>query len=159
MAITLETLLIKEEVSQLRLAYSAHFDSANLDALVDLFTEDAVCDFGDYGKWEGRDVIREQYRDNIARVGEAFDSLHIVTNPWITITGPDTAHGRWYLVDCLTRQTPASGMVTQGGHANPMLYLALYEDDYRKVGDVWKIAYTRLHFLWPNREFKALVHP
>ena len=83
----------------------------------------------------------------------------IFQHTWIKVTGKDTAHGRWYLIDLLTRQKPVTDMSTPGGHGNPLLYLAVYEDDYRKVGNAWRICHTTLHFLWPARSFEILRHP
>ena len=105
---TIDELLAIEEIRNLRLEYSACFDHQDLDALVALFTDDAICDFGSYGVWNGRDTIRRNYQQNMAHVGSEFDSIHVVTNPLIKLTGPATAHGRWYLLDLLTRQKPGS---------------------------------------------------
>jgi hypothetical protein len=155
---TIEELLAIEEIKNLRYAYSAHFDKQDLDALVQLFTDDAVCDFGEYGHWEGSETIRRNYAENMALVGSAFDSIHVVTNPWIRLTGPATAHGRWYLLDLLTRQKPVTALETRGGHDHPLLWLAIYEDDYRRVGTEWKIASCKLSFLWPSRTYTGLRH-
>lgn len=157
----LQTLLTKQEITELRLAYAAHVDRHDFDALEALFTEDAICDFGKgFGDpWVGRKHIRTNYEAAMAKVGGEFDSLHVVTNPWITIEGPDTAHGRWYLIDLLTRQKPVSELETPGGHGNPLLFLGIYEDDYRRESGVWKISAIRLHILWPQREYQRLAHP
>lgn len=157
----LETLLNKQEITELRLGYAAHIDRRDFDSLEALFTEDAVCDFGpSFGApWVGRSQIRANYESVMASAGGEFDALHVVTNPWITLDGADTAHGRWYLLDLLTRQKPVTGMETPGGHANPLLFLGIYEDDYRRVDGVWKIAHVRLHILWPQREYQGLAYP
>jgi hypothetical protein len=148
---TVDDLLTIEEIKELRLGYSEHFDAANLDALAELFTDDATCDFGEYGTWVGKDTIRKNYAETLRAVGAPFDSMHYVMNPRIRLTGPTTANGRWYLMDFLTRQKPVTEMETRGGHDNPLLWLAIYEDDYVKVGGKWKISYCKLHFLWPKR--------
>ena len=154
---TIEELLIIEELRNLRQAYSAYYDTQDIDNLARLFTDDAVCEFGkDYGVWRGKQEIRANYLASFQAVGTTFDALHVITNPWIKLTGKDTAHGRWYLLDLLTRQKPVTGLATQGGHANPLLYLGIYEDDYRKVGNEWLISHTTLHFLWPERSFEGL---
>jgi hypothetical protein len=155
---TIEELLAIEEIRNLRLEYSASFDHQDLDALMSLFTADAVCDFGSYGVWCGTDSIRRNYKENMGQVGSEFDSLHVVTNPLIKLTSPTTATGRWYLIDLLTRQKPVTALETRGGHDSPLLWLGLYEDDYCKVGDAWKIAYCKLSFLWPTRSYEALRH-
>jgi hypothetical protein len=157
---TVDELLALEEIRNLRHAYSAAFDARDIDAFVALFTEDAVCDVGpEYGTWVGLDAIRANHLALMRLAGEPFDDLLVATNPWIRLTGPTTAHGRWYLLDLLTRQKPVTGMASIGGHDNPLFYLAVYEDDYRKVNGVWKIAYCKLNFLWPKRAWTGLRHP
>ncbi len=154
---TIEELLIIEELRTLRQAYSAYYDTQDIDNLVELFTEDAVCEFGkNYGVWRGRQEIRANYLESFKAVGSSMDALHVITNPWIKLTGKNEAHGRCYLIDLLTRQKPVTGLATPGGHGNPLLYLGIYEDDYRKVGDTWLISHTTLHFLWPERSFDGL---
>ena len=157
---TLEELLAIEEIKNLRIGYAAHFDAHEVEALLGLFTDDAVCDFGTgYGKWHGLEEIGRNFRAAIEHAGAPFDSLHVMTNPWIRIASPTTANGRWYLTDWATRQAPLNGITTRGGHDHPLVYLGLYEDDYRKVDGKWLISYTKLHFLWPERAFTELRHP
>ncbi|MGA0026051.1 MAG: hypothetical protein ACO3IJ_01105, partial [Steroidobacteraceae bacterium] len=38
-----------------------------------------------------------------------------------------------------------------GGETNPLLYTAIYEDDYRKVEGRWLFSRIRIHLLWPQR--------
>ena len=76
---TLEEMLEKETIKELRIMYSHFFDGKEVDALADLFTEDAVCEFGP-------------------------EVIHAVTNPWIRLIDDTTANGRWYLHDLFTRE-------------------------------------------------------
>jgi len=157
---TLDDLLAIEEIKNLRYGYAAHFDSQELEALVAMFTDDAVCDFGEgYGVWRGRDEIKQNYQAAMKHVGAPFDGIHIMCDPWIRIQSPTAAIGRWYLIDWATRQQPISGLATPAGTDHPLMYLGIYEDDYRKVGGKWLISYTKLHFLWPNYAFSGLRHP
>lgn len=157
---TLDELLTIEEIRNLRIGYAAHFDAHELDALMELFTDDAVCEFGaGYGNWKGRDEIRTNYKGAMEHIGKPFDAIHVITNPWIKVTGPTTAVGRWYLTDCAIRQAPITGLTTRGGHDNPLLYLGIYEDEYRKVNGKWLISHVKLHFLWPDFAFEGLRHP
>jgi SnoaL-like domain len=158
---TIEELLALEEIRLLRAAYTAHLDSQDLDRLADLFTEDAVCAYpAEYGgDWVGRETIRANFAGIMPAIGQQFDAIHVTTNPWIELTGPDTAHGRWYLLDWLTRQKAGTAdMVTRGGHDNPLLYLGVYEDEYRRVDGAWKFSRIALHTLWPDRAYTALHH-
>jgi len=159
--VTIEELLAYEEIRRLRAAYSAHLDAQDLERLVELFCDDAVCaypeEFG--GDWVGRESIRDNFAAVMPAIGSPFDAVHVVTNPWIELTGEDTATGRWYLLDLLTRQQAGTGrMTTRSGHDVPLLYLGVYEDEYRKVGGAWKFARIVLHTLWPDRVYEALEH-
>ena len=148
MTMTVEELLEMEEIKSLRIMYSHYFDAGDLDNLATLFTEDAICEFGEEygGNWVGRETIRKNY-GNYATEGLLPHSfMHANTNPWIRLTGPDTANGRWYLLDLNLREDAD----------NPLTLFGIYDDVYRKVGGKWLIAKTRIDFLWPRREFKGL---
>ena len=156
---TIDELLDIEAIKHLRQGYSAYLDAQDLDNLVDLFTEDAVCEYPEAygGDWVGRETIRANFAAIMPAIGEPFDAVHIVTNPWIRLTGQGTATGRWYLLDVLTRQKAGTGqMTTSGGHDNPLLWVGVYEDEYRKVDGDWKFSRTKLHTLWPERAFDGL---
>lgn len=158
----IDDLLEIEEIRQLRLAYSNYFDGHDTERLKTLFCEDAVCEFPEEfgGNWVGRDTIVANFSKELTRLGEPYDTMHVVANPWITLTGPDTAHGRCYLIDLLTRQQAGTGdYETRGGHDNPLLFLGMYEDDYRKVDGEWKFANLKLPFFWPERTFEQVRRP
>ncbi|MEN3976440.1 nuclear transport factor 2 family protein [Emcibacter sp. SYSU 3D8] len=150
MSLTIEHLLDIEEIKQAKYLYSHYYDGGEVDKAVDLFTEDAVCEFGPrYGDWVGRDQIHEKYSgiwaNNRANGGLPYEVLHAFTNPHIVLTGPETAQGWWYLLEFTTR----------AGAESPPRIFGVYRDDYRKVGGRWKIARMRVDFLWPIRAFKG----
>ena len=126
------------EIFQLRSAYSWHYDSPDLEALVDLYTDDGVCQFGPYGTWTGKDEIRAGFAENVSAPDNNFPSLHAVTNPMIEIDG-DEARGKWFLIDC----------VLTGGAAEPIVrVMGVYDERYRREDGRWRIAHTDLTFLW-----------
>ena len=92
---TLEELLEKETIKELRIMYSHYFDGKNIDGLVDLFTDDAVCEFGpNYGgDWVGKEQIRQNFAQYAEGEGAPFAVLHAVTNPWIRLIDESTANG------------------------------------------------------------------
>ena len=146
---TLEELLEIESIKQMRYLYSHYYDGNMLEELVGLFTEDAVCEYGEPfgGDWVGRDQIREKYREFLIGSGRAVHSqMHAVTNPWIRLKGPAEAYGRWYQLNLNVAE----------GAENPLTLFGIYDDVYRKVGGEWKIHRTRIDFLWPRREFYGL---
>ncbi len=141
---TIEELLEVETIKKLRTLYSYYLDAGELDSLVDLFTDDAVCEFGPYGTWTGKPMIAENYERVERPILEkgGFQSLHANTNHWVEITGDDTAVGRVYLID-LTLQAAADQV--------PIIWLGIYDESYRKVGGKWKISKSSLQFMWPQR--------
>ena len=145
---TVEELLAIEEIKNLRIMYSHYIDGCDVPKLSELFCEDAVCEFGEEygGDWVGREAIRANYERYTPAAIPPYSFMHAVTNPWIRLTGPDTANGRWYLLD----------LNLFAGSENPLSLFGIYDDVYRKVDGCWLIARTRIDFLWPRREFHGL---
>lgn len=141
----IEILLEKEAIKELRIQYSHCFDGKDLDGLVDLFTDDAICEFGpDYGgDWVGKAQIRANYSAFTHAPGPEFGVMHATTNPSIRLIDDETANGRWYLLDLRTTE----------GVDNPLILFGVYDDVYKKVDGRWKIWRTRIDFLWPKRHY------
>lgn len=143
----LRELLDIEDIRKLGLLYSQLQDHGQLDRLAEIFTADAICEFGPYGLWQGRETIRANYAQVQAGLGGGpFAALHANAHHWVELTGPDRAVGRRYLLDMLTARAPDE---------NPLLWLGIYDEDYRKEEGRWKIARCSLQFLWPQRHLSA----
>ncbi len=68
-------------------------DNYNPDGLAALFAEDAVWDGESFGRFEGRDAIREFFRG----ASQIFSlAIHYSLNSQIEVSG-DTAQAQWYL--------------------------------------------------------------
>ncbi|MFA7440835.1 MAG: nuclear transport factor 2 family protein [Sphingomonadaceae bacterium] len=156
-----QRLIDLEDIRKLQLDYATYNETLDLDGLMSLFTEDAVLTYPKAygGEWTGRDVLRENFSYWMKEEKAPFNALYVVTNPNITITGPDTAHGRWTFTNYLTQQEEGSQLVTPGGQNQPLFILGMYEGDYRKVDGQWKISLLKLTIFWPEREFDKLRHP
>ena len=138
----LRDLLEIEKIRKVKLLYSHLMDSGQIDALADLFTEDAICEFGpEYGNWEGRETIRSNYH-GVFDEQNHFDTMHHGTNHYVELTGQDTATGRSYLIDIVTTTKPED---------QPIVWFGLYDEDYLKVAGQWLIKRCSLQFLWPTR--------
>jgi hypothetical protein len=142
----LELLVETEKIKKLRVLYSHYFDSNDLDKLADLFTDDCICEFGPHGTWTGKQQLRSNYeavsKDLDKLKTGSYPYLHVTTNHWVELTGPDTAEGRCYLIDWVTQFTANLG---------PLQLLGIFDDEYKKVNGAWKIHRTRIDFLWPDR--------
>ena len=138
----LKELLEKEKIRKLKQLYSHLMDSKQIDALADIFTEDAVCEFGpEYGSWEGRETIRTNYH-GVFDEQPQFNAMHHITNHYVDLTGPDTATGRSYLIDVITATEP---------DGQPIVWFGLYDEDYQKIDGKWYIKRCTLQFLWPQK--------
>lgn len=146
--LTIQEYLEIEAIKKLRSLYSHYFDGLEIDKLAMLFTEDAVCEFGpplSYGNWRGRDEIREKYRAVPPPGIPPFSYMHAITNAWVELTGPDSATGRWYLLDLvLTDKLGPPGSEP----APPVSLVGVYNDRYKKVNGDWFIHWTRIDHIW-----------
>jgi hypothetical protein len=96
-SMTVEGLLEIERIENPRILDSHYFDGGRIDELALLFCEDAVCEYSE--EYGGNRVGRAAIRNDDAR--QATDEIppyafmHAVATPWIRLTAPDSANGRW----------------------------------------------------------------
>jgi ketosteroid isomerase-like protein len=121
----IEKLAAIEEIKQVRYRYCFFLDERDWEAMSNLFTEDAVGDYGRIGTVYGKEGIRKLFEETVSKL--ILFSAHYMQNPVIDVYG-DTATGQWYI--------SAPGTV-EGDKAVYALVKAY--DTYRKVEGVWKI--------------------
>lgn len=120
-----------EAIKQLKYRYADACDRGyDSDTLADLFTLDAIWEGDLFGRYEGREAIREFFRGVPANIPFA---VHYMTNPIISVDG-DEASGEWYLF-----QT-----TTFAQNNTPILGSARYADQYRRVDGTWKFRHVQL---------------
>lgn len=138
----IQHLINLEEIRKLHLDYAAYQETLDLERLMNLFTDDAVLVFPkEYGgDSTGTKTIRKNYAEVMKNEKMPFNALYVLTNPNITITGPDTAHGRWTFTNYLTAQGEGVAYTTVGGQSQPLYLLGMYDDEYRKIDGKWKIS-------------------
>ena len=66
-----------------------------------------------------------------------------MTNHVVEPTGPDTASDLVYLLDFVT-----GDMMREGG--NPLCWLGVYDERYRRADGRWRISKQSLNFVWPS---------
>lgn len=125
-----------ELIKQLKGRYFRFLDTANMDGMKAVFTDDASINFKSPSyeiKFSGWSEIEKFYKSAFTKTRFGMHHGH---HPEITVNG-DTAVGLWYLHDIfvnLEENTQFEGS-------------ALYRDEYLKVDGDWKIhnsAYERL---------------
>jgi ketosteroid isomerase-like protein len=137
----LRELLDVEKIRKVKLLYSQLMDSRDIDGLADLFAEDAICEFGPYGTWHGREQIRTNYHE-VFKAGLPYGGIHVTTNQWVEMTSGSTAVSRTYLIDVVHEPDPRT---------NPVIWYGLYDEAFVKTEGQWLIERCSLQFLWPKR--------
>lgn len=138
----LQKLLDIEEIKKLKYRYFRGIDTADLDLLQTLFTEDAELDYrgGEY-RWQvsGKENILQQ-------IESAFNSdavaCHQGHHPEIDILNEKKAIGLWYLGDIFT--DTKRKIITRGS--------AIYKDIYKKINKSWYIEKSEYDRIWEEYE-------
>ena len=123
-----------EALKRLKARYCHSVDGGRWDELESLLTEDAVCDYGFFGVYEGRNQIINKFFRELVSSAASFNA-HMVHNPIIDVRG-DSASALWYLTAQTTIQ-PANRAVWVMG---------IYRDEFRRVGGEWKFTAIRFEF-------------
>ena len=129
-----------EAIKQLKADYCAACDDDyEPDVLAELFCEDAVWDGHAFGRYEGRQAIRDFFAGASKML--TFAS-HNVMNPVIQVDG-DRALGRWYLIQPCTT-----------GDNQALWLCATYRDQYRREPDRWRFQHVdiEIRFLSPHED-------
>jgi hypothetical protein len=137
-----DKLLALEDIRQLAVRYSHFRDMLYLDELAGLFAEDAVCEFGERfgGNVVGRPAIRRHFEGSKhIGGGKPFGTMHAISTHWIEFKDAETAEGRCFLTDFVLNSKD-----------NPLKYLIIYDDGYRKVDGEWKFQRRSLQMVWPD---------
>jgi hypothetical protein len=141
MALDLEAI---ELIKQLKARYFRFLDTRNIEGLQSVFTEDASARFKgpDYDfDLNGWPALEAFYRKSFS--ADAF-GMHNGHHPEIEVSG-DHATGIWYLQD----------IFVQLKHDITVMGSALYEDEYRREGGVWRIATTGYVRLWEEHHARG----
>jgi 3-phenylpropionate/cinnamic acid dioxygenase small subunit len=121
-----------EAIKQLKARYVRLVDSKQWDEWKTLFTADCVVDT-EGGRHEGPDAVAA----GVARsIGTNGNTIHRVTMPEITITGPDSAVGTWGQHDVVS--------VMHKGQEMSFTGYGYYDEEYRRTADGWKILRSSL---------------
>ncbi len=111
---------------------------AHAEELVELFTDDAVGDYGFFGRFEGRAQLVHAF-ENVLTAATRW-SLHYMANPVLEVDGSH-AKGSWYfLVYAVAKDAPPGP---------PQNFFGRYEDRYVKTEEGWKIQSTTVLFVQP----------
>ncbi|MGD1888817.1 MAG: nuclear transport factor 2 family protein [Cohaesibacteraceae bacterium] len=144
----LQTLLDKAAITDVIHAYCFHFDRAEPEGVLGLFTEDAVVDYGpDVPTMTGLDEIRPMVERGLSSFFAA--TSHHISNVTISLERADAASSICYLY---------AWHRYQDGRPNSELW-GQYHHDFQRTSDGWKI--TRLYLCAAGMEgfHRDAMHP
>src|SRR5690242_11910047 len=97
---TIDELLAIEEIRTVRYLYGHYLDSGEIEKMVALFTEDGIAEWPEHmgGHWKSKKQMFENWSKVFNDRARPFDRMHMWTNPYIRLTAPDMADGRFYMV-------------------------------------------------------------
>lgn len=124
----IDEMLDREAIRDLPVRYCHYVRQKDVEAVLDLFSDNCVFDVGDGGgdligkaKHSGKDVMRTFFSEGFVRV----DPWPFVHNHVVNLTGPDRAKGWVY-------------MEMRGGPKLRTASIVVYEDDYVKENGRWR---------------------
>ena len=135
----LKALFDIEHIKQLKARYCRYVDTKQWEHLRALFTVDARLEgLGSAPNGATVDVfitgISTRFKDAV--------SIHYCPTPEIRLTGANSARGVWSMMDYV--QWPEGFSPREAPNARGFRGYGHYEEEYRRVDDVWKIALLRL---------------
>jgi len=145
---SLEGLLDKAEITDLIHAYCYHFDRAEPEAVVALFAEDAVIDYGpDVAPMKGMDEFSPMISRGLSELFAA--TSHHVSNIVIRFDGPNEATSICYLYAWHRYQ--GSGAVSE--------LWGQYHHSFRRVDAGWRISRLVLRAAGMKDFHRENMHP
>jgi ketosteroid isomerase-like protein len=145
---TLEGLLDKAEIADVIHAYCFHFDRAEAEEVLALFTPDATVDYGpDVETMTGVEALRAMVTRGLAEFFAA--TSHHVSNIVIRFDGPDRAQSVSYLY---------AWHRYVDGRPDSELW-GQYHHDFRREAGRWRIARLRLCAAGAKDFHRERMHP
>jgi 3-phenylpropionate/cinnamic acid dioxygenase small subunit len=143
----LQQLLDRAEITDLLARYSTALDARQWDLLGEVFTPDAVCDYGSLGTPQGVAAITALISGTIADLDA---TQHLVGNVVVSVDG-DEATADCYLISQHIRQgTPGGDHYFLGGR---------YRDRVVRTPAGWRIAHRTLHRMWTSGNRDVVRRP
>ena len=142
---TLEDIVAREEIKQVKARYCYHLDHKEWDAYANLFTRDATLVIDTAVSTRGRapnstDEVRgrDAIKASVSGLLVEADTVHQVHSPIIELTSATTAKVIWAMEDIV--RMPGF-FIEARGH---------YRESYVVEGGAWRIASLHLTRTWIN---------
>lgn len=137
----LQILLIENACRRLVLQAAAHADAHEPERLAELFTPDGVLTRPNAEPLQGRDAIRDAYRQRPAQ----RITRHLVTNTRVEVRSPTEASASSYVLLWAGESGPARGPF--GHPAQPRQLVGEFDDRFILTPEGWRIAQRIARFV------------
>ena len=138
----------RSAIVDLLYGYAWHFDRNEPESVAELFTEDAVIDYGpEFPDIVGRESIVPSIQPGLSNLFSS--SSHHITNVMVRSDGPDSARGAAYIYAWHTYHS--------GGEAGEMW--GQYHCRFRRTTEGWKIARLVLKVVGMKNFHRSTMHP
>jgi ketosteroid isomerase-like protein len=127
----------KDAIRELMARYCFHFDGAEFEEWLRLFTDDGVFDVLNFGRFAGREQLR-QFLHSIPLKDGSPMMKHCVMNEIVSVSG-DVATAQSYVV------------VVRGGERVDLGVAGRYQDRLRRANGQWLFAERRAYLDFMNR--------
>ncbi len=145
---TLQDILDKAAITDVIHAYCFHFDRAEADEVLALFTSDTVVDYGpDVPTMNGLDELTPMVTRGLAKFFAA--TSHHISNVSINLTAPDAAASVSYVY---------AWHRYQDGRPTSELW-GQYHHEFRRVSEEWKISRLVLYAAGTENFHRDKMHP
>jgi hypothetical protein len=122
----------KDAIRELQAQYCFHFDNAEFDRWLDLWTADGAFDVGRMGRFVGREVL-QKFLESIPLTNGSPMMKHCMMNSIVAVTG-ERATAQSYVV------------VVRGGDTLGLSIAGRYEDQLVKTAGGWRFQERKVLF-------------
>lgn len=135
--------LVEDElaIQKLMNTYCKRADAFDWIGWAETFTEDSIFEFdGGFGTMRGKAEILEKCRGSMDHVYSSF--IHYIVSVDVDVDGSDTAVGTGNIIfAALTDDEKPTAYYLSGGR---------YKWTFKRTVEGWRIAQTKLRFIWNN---------
>lgn len=134
----LQELFDYKSIVELKAAFVRTVDAKDWAGFRAVFSDDCIFDFGGGFVVEGGEAGVNAIRGQL----EGGVSVHRAFLPEIAFSSPTEAKGEWAVNDYIEWTTGSAGGERHGFQGFGREY-----ETYRKIGNAWKIAHWRVHYI------------
>ena len=141
----MQELVDKSQIGDLLAQYSTALDTRDWDALGQVFTADASCDYGSLGSPRGVDEITSLVRSTLSGLDA---TQHLIGNVTVQTDGDQATADCYLIAQHIRTGAPGGDHYLIGGR---------YSDRLVRTPQGWRISHRTLHRMWTTGN-RGVIH-